>query len=107
MLHGSRESANGFVQSFTALEVLTEHLQPPSVFDAFFRQAVAQGTINQLPHQTKGAILKALREFLTAASLSEEEAQRIADYVSMTRSVSQVDVFLKLPYEFEYCRHSR
>lgn len=90
----AREPANGFAQSFTALEVLTGHLQPPTVLNAFFQQAFDENTINALPHQTKGALLEALRGWLTAASLSPAQAERIANYASMTRSVSQVDVFL-------------
>lgn len=91
----ARGPASGFAQSFTALEVLTEHLQPPTVLDAFFQQQEADDNrVGTLPYQTKGALLTQLRAFLTAASLSAGQAKRIADYAAMTRSVSQVDVFL-------------
>lgn len=89
----ARESANGFAQTFTALEVLTDHLRPPTVLDAFYQQANDQNIVDTLPHETKAALLTALREFLTAASLSQAQADRIANYASMTQSVSQVDVF--------------
>ena len=89
----ARELANGFAQSYTALEVLTEHLKPSSVLDVFYQQAKEQGNVGSLPHQTKAALLAALRGFLIAASVPEDQAERISNYVSMTQSVSQVDVF--------------
>jgi hypothetical protein len=89
----AREFANGFAQSYTVLEVLTDHLRPPTVLDGFYQQANEQNIVNTLPHQTKAALLAALRGFLTAASLSQAQADRIANYASMAQSVSQVDVF--------------
>lgn len=89
----ARESANGFAQSYTALEVLTEHLRPPTVLDVFYQQAKEQDTVGTLQHQTKAALLSGLRDFLVSTSLPAGQADRIRDYASMTQSVSQVDVF--------------
>jgi len=89
----ARELANAFAQSFTALEVLTEYLRPPTVLDGFYQQVNDQNLVNTLPYQTKAALLTALRGFLTAASLSQAQADRIANYVSLAQSVSQVEVF--------------
>ena len=89
----AREFANGFAQSFTALEVLTAHLPSPTVLDRFYQKANDRNIVDTLPHQTAAALLIALRGFLRDASLSQAEAAQIANYVSTTRSVSQVDVF--------------
>lgn len=89
----AREFASGFTQSFTALEVLTEHLRSPTVLNGLYQQANDQNVVNTLPHQTKAALLVALRGFLTAASLSQEQADRVADYAARAQSVSEVDVF--------------
>lgn len=88
----AREFTNGFSQSFTALEVLTEHLRPASVLDSYYQKA-NDDKLQPRPHQTKDAFLKALRDFLTTASLSTTEVDRIVNYTSSAQSVSQVDVF--------------
>ncbi len=89
----AREFANGFAQSYTALEVLTEHLKPPSVLDVFYQQANEQGTVAALLYETKATLLAALRGFLVAASVPGPQAERISNYASMAQSISQVDVF--------------
>ncbi len=85
----AREFANGFAQSFTALEVLTEHLRPPTVLDGFYQQANDQNIVNTLRHKTKAALLTALQGFLTDASLSRTQAERIVSYAAMAQSSSQ------------------
>jgi hypothetical protein len=89
----AKEFANGFAQSYTALEVMTEHLKPPSVLDGFYQESIEQNTVGDLPYQTKAAFLVALRAFVEASAIPASQAERISSYVSMTQSVSQVDVF--------------
>ena len=89
----AQEFANGFAQSFTALEVLTDHLKPPSVLDVFYQQANEQGNVADLPHQTKAALLAALRAFLEGTAVPAAQAERISNYASMAQSKSQIDVF--------------
>jgi len=89
----ARELANGFAQTFTALEVLTEHLKPPTVLDDFYDEAKRRGTADGLPYKSKIDLLAALQHFLVGATVPDAQAIRIRDYISMTQSVSQVNVF--------------
>lgn len=88
----AREFFNGFVQSYTALEVLTDHLQPPTVLKAFYQEACSNDI--ELPYKTKSSFLIALKDFLIKGKISNDQAERIKNYVAMTQSKSQVDVFL-------------
>jgi hypothetical protein len=89
----SREPASGFAQSFTALEVLTENRRPPTLLDVFYQQANAQNQAEGLKYKTKGALLDALREFFTTASLNAGQVDRLVQYTASTQPVSQLDIF--------------
>jgi hypothetical protein len=89
----AREPTNSFTQCYTALEILTEHLRPPSVLSVFYEQARKQEPEEDLPFQTKKALLAALKKFLIDARLPEDQATRITNYASSANSQSMIDVF--------------
>jgi len=102
----ARELASSFSQTYTALEVLTEHLPVPNVLHAFYQQAAADADLMDfLPHKTRAELLDALREFFASAGIHDPQRQRMVEQVANTRSISQIDVFrdylaeLRIPVE--------
>jgi len=90
----ARVFASGFAQCWTALEVLTDHLRPPTVLDAFYKRAKKDEATEQLPHKSKKDFLAAMKSFFDSSGLSDPEVDRVYNHAASTQSASQVDVIV-------------